>query len=73
METVMIPTLSSLLATEVVITTTSVATSDDKVGIKTTLDFQSLFTARLWLGISPDIPMNVKNVWKTMCLFRNGW
>ena len=32
--------LSSLVAPEVVVTTTSGATSDDKVGIMTTLDFQ---------------------------------
>ena len=36
---IMMPTLSSLVAPEVVITTTSGATSDDKVGIMTTLRF----------------------------------
>ena len=37
---VMMPTLSSLAAPEVVIMTTSDATSDDKVGIMITLSFQ---------------------------------
>ena len=37
---VMMPTLSSLVAPEVVVMTTSGATSDDKVGIMTTPGFQ---------------------------------
>ena len=37
---VMVPTLSSLLASVVVITTIAGVVTDDKVGIITTLDFQ---------------------------------
>ena len=73
MKTDMIPTLSSLVAKEVIITTTSVATSHDKVTIRTTLDIQGSFTAKLWLGISLDVPIDVKNGWKPMCIFRNRW
>ena len=36
----MLPTLSSLVAPEVVVTTTSGTAIDDKVGIMTILDFQ---------------------------------
>ena len=39
MSVIMMPTLSSLVAPEVVIMTTSVATSYDKVGIMTILVF----------------------------------
>ena len=40
---VMTPYLSSLVAPQIVIITTWVATSDDKVGIMTTLSFQSVY------------------------------
>ena len=44
----MVPNLSSLVATEAVVTTASSATSDHKVGIMTPLDFQSMrFTNRI--------------------------
>ena len=61
---VIMPTLSSLVAPQVVIMTTCGATSDDKVGIMTT---QLLWPFYLWRSLSPG------NLIREPCTKINSW
>ena len=60
---VIIPTLSSLVALEVVVMTTSGATSDDKVGVMTGLVVSSWYLQMLWYHKSFHFATKIKYVW----------
>ena len=58
------PTLSSLVAQEVVTMTTSGATSDDKVGIMTTLGFWWGCVIRTWRDVG-QLAVRITRSWRT--------